>query len=159
MVDTYPEPTAVAGPWLRIELASDFDLVAQTNGNIYVFKHTCGFWDEEERLIDIPFAAGDPPLDLIKVKRAMARDAQGRAKYWIYMRPKAEAELPYANAAEPDVAYDLRSDPRDLCLRISQSGYFLTASHSRRIQISHDQVLQALAQASSQSRKRASSQH
>lgn len=136
-----------AEPYLRIELRSQFDLVADTNGNIYPFKVSCSTPGDDRRMVFGPLTGGEPSLDLLDAEPAMDRDANGMAHYVIFVRVTAPAELPYANSDVFEPAHDLANMTEDLCLEISQAGYFLTPSRSRMIRISPEEIAAALEQA------------
>ena len=146
LVEGFPDSvrsSAPNEPLLRIEVASDFDLVAEAS-NIYSFIVDCAPLGNEHRMIYGPIAAGEPPLSLYDAEPEMPRDSEGLARYWIYLRVAAPAEKPYSNAKEFDPPYDLRSGGDDLCIRIKQAGYFITSSQSREIRISRDKLEDAL---------------
>lgn len=122
-------------PYLRIEVTSDFDIVAGANGNIYSFKVGCGYFGDEERMIFGPVTAGDPSVDSYDAEPAMPRDANGKAHYLLFIPVIAEARLAFSNSDEILPAHDLRTEDGDLCLAIKQRGYFITDSTSETIRI------------------------
>lgn len=140
--DTY-EHSREPEPYLRIELESDFDLVADGNGNIYSRKVDCGYFDTNERGVFGPLAAGDPPLDLYDALPAMKRNAAGRAVYLVFV-PVVEEERPSSIGAETLPGYDLRTREGDLCLKIVQVGYFITESASKKIRIPAENVARVI---------------
>ncbi len=122
------------GPFLRIDLRSDFDLVVDGIGDTYAFKIDCGLFGEEQRMIFGPFAASDPPTDLFDVQPAMQRGADGKVAYLLYSPVSADPRVGYSGA-DPQPGYDMLREDGDLCLKIMQTGYFITESRSDTIRI------------------------
>ena len=146
VVDDLPEAidhSRKPQPYLQVDLASDFDLVADGNGNIYPFKVECGLFGGQEAMVFGPLAADDPPLDLYDATPAMPRDARGKANYQLFVEVVAE---PFAHFDTSDryVGHDLATSEDDLCLEIRQAGYFLTESSSRTIRIPAETVRAAI---------------
>lgn len=130
--------------YLRVDLASDFDLLADTNGNVYAFASFCPFTQDDERMVIGPLAASDPPVDLLDMGEAMPRDETGRAHYVIYV-PLAELQLALpSDTGDAKPSGDLPAAGEDLCLQIRQSGYYLTDSASDTIRIPVNQWQAAL---------------
>ena len=131
-------------PFLKLSIRSNFDLVADAM-NVYAFKTSCSWPYAEDRMIHGPLAAAAPPIDLYDAEPAMKRDAQGKASYVLYLPVAAPAQKPIPNLDDVDPAYDLSVGESDLCLKIIQTGYFITESRSEIIRVSRSDLSQALA--------------
>lgn len=151
LVDAVPETEDFAmlgrgeeyGPFVRVEVRSEFDLIAEGNGNIYADKIGCGIFDDDTHMIFGPMAAGDPPVELFDAEPAMRRDQAGFARYYLYL-PVSSAPR-QGHSGEPlQPGYDLRVDPDDLCLKIIQAGYFITESRSDTIRVPREIITEAL---------------
>ena len=147
MVDGLPDAFGYRGPpqdYIQITLASDFDIVAEGNGNIYAFMGRCPFNADLQRMVLGPLAAGEPPADLFGVGEVMPRRPDGRAGYVLYVRvgrhSAASERRKISNLPELAFGYDLVADREDLCLQIRQSGYFITASRSQTIRIPYSDM-------------------
>ena len=133
------------GGYLRIDLASEFDLTADTNGNIYAYASRCPFDDDAEVLAIGPLAGSEPPVDLYDVGEAMPRDDAGLAHYVVYI-PVADLYGSALGSQSTDKSADaVASEEDDLCLKIRQQGYYLTSSQSGTIRIPVNQWQAALA--------------
>lgn len=151
LVDAVPETEDFAmlgrgeeyGPFVRVEVRSEFDLIAEGNGNIYADKIGCGFFDDDEHMIFGPMAAGDPPVELFDAETAMRRDQAGFARYYLYL-PVSSAPRQGYSGGPIQPGYDLRTDPDDLCLKIIQAGYFVTESRSDTIRVPRENLAEAL---------------
>ena len=132
-------------PLLRIDLRSGFDLIAETNGNIYAFKTECGDSGTRGHMIFGPYAAGDPPRDLLDAGQAMARNAEDKAAYVLFMFIEKPADMGHFSGDDIIPPYDLRKDRGDLCIKITQAGYYITESRSDTIRIPARDLAKALA--------------
>lgn len=149
VVEDLPDAIGHSRPpqrYLQVDLASDFDLVADGNGNIYPYKVECGLFGGQEAMVFGPLVAGDPPVDLYDAAPAMPRDARGKANYRIFVEVVAQ---PYAyfDSSDRYFGHDLATSGDDLCLEIRQAGYFLTESASRTIRIPSETVRAAIRRA------------
>ncbi|MCB2067165.1 MAG: hypothetical protein KDE15_11075 [Erythrobacter sp.] len=113
-------------PYLQVELASDFDLVANTSADIYAFSSLCPYGDEAQEFVFGPMVASEPPIELYDAEPAAPRGPDGKARYVVYM--------PFA---------DLTGSTQ-ICLKITQTGYFITPSESDVIQIDVNQFAAGL---------------
>ena len=150
VVDGLPDAFGYRGPpqdYIQITLASDFDIVAEGNGNIYAFMGRCPFNADLERMVLGPLAAGEPPADLFGVGEVMPRRPDGRAGYVLYVDLAASERRKISNLPELAFGYDLVADREDLCLQIRQSGYFITASRSQTIRIPYSDIARTIAEA------------
>jgi hypothetical protein len=134
-------PTAITSKrqteaFLRIRLQSNFDLVADTNGNIYAFIVHCGYLRDEDAMILGPVVDADPPIDLYDAEPAMPRDAKGGANYQLF--------VPVITTSRNGRPLNLRQREGDLCIAIKQRGYFLTESSSQTIRIPSAQIARVL---------------
>lgn len=131
------------GPFVRVEVRSEFDLIAEGNGNIYADKIGCGIFDDDTHMIFGPLAADDPPVELFDVEHAMRRDQAGFARYYLYL-PVSSPTWQSHSTGPIQPGYDLRVDPDDLCLKIFQAGYFITESRSDTIRVPRETLTEAL---------------
>lgn len=150
-VDIVPETEEFAmpgrgreyGPFLQIDLRSDFDLTADAVGDTYAFKIDCAMFGEEDRMIFGPFAAGDPPTELYDSRPSVKRNAQGLARYVLFLPVTTDERQGHSGAAMQP-GYDVVANPGDLCLKIIQTGYFITESRSETIRIPATTVQNAI---------------
>jgi hypothetical protein len=75
----------------------------------------------------------------------MPRGADGKAAYVLYAPVIANPRVGYSGA-DPQPGYDLSREDGDLCLKIMQTGYFITESRSDTIRIPARDLAKALAQ-------------
>lgn len=139
-----PGKSGEFGPFLQIDLRSDFDLAADVVGDTYALKIDCGMSGKEDRMIFGPFAAGDPPTELYDSRPSVKRDAQGLARYVVFLPVTTDDRQGHSGAAMQP-GYDVVAVPGDLCLKIIQTGYFITESRSDTIRIPATAVQNAIA--------------
>jgi hypothetical protein len=134
---------------IRIEFVSPTNLEkldGVTAGNLYVFADFCPYRSGGFMLFG-PYNGNMSRLGAEPGgEKAPVWDPARKAYvYTAYLEPHVQAR-PAIKPGQIEIkVYDLRTDTRDLCLRIKQAGYFLTASQSRVIVVPRAQIARALA--------------
>ena len=135
---------------LRVEFTSKTDLYEASDGGgegLYVFSSFCPYDEERTLYVGEPYyddrSRYGPPRVLegkVPINRSIEVEtdyrrptknlATGDFTYTTYLA-LAQAARPKQPGRDEQLAYDLRRQPRDLCLRINHPGYFITPSRSR----------------------------
>ena len=136
---------------IRIELSSDTDLEAASGegGGLYALFSFCPYNEAEEHYGIGPFYNDLSPYLPEGGDRKPVRDkATNRFVYTAYFVPtgKTTKESPGIDA-EPE--YNLYSDKRDVCVKFTSPGYFVTESVSEIVVIPRANLVSAIAQAES----------
>ena len=76
----------------------------------------------------------------------MARNAEDKAAYVLFMFIEKPADMGHFSGDDIIPPYDLRKDRGDLCIKITQAGYYITESRSDTIRIPARDLAKALAQ-------------
>lgn len=137
---------------LRVEFTSKTDLYEASDGGgegLYVFSSFCPYdekrtlyvgepyYDDRSRYGPTRVLEGEVLTDgrsIYKVeideRRPTKNLVTGEFTYTTYLA-LARVARPEQPGRDEQLAYDLRRQPRDLCLRINHPGYFITPSRSR----------------------------
>jgi hypothetical protein len=131
---------------LRIELRSQTNLYDATDGaGSYVLASFCPYDENRVLYTSEPYYDDrgnyDPRTrkDLPPVKNAKTNDYL----YTTYLAV-TEAGTPARSGQIEQIAYDLRRQPQDLCLRLFHPGYYITRSQSRVILVPAAMIRRAL---------------
>lgn len=148
-IDTDPQ-------MLRLEFTSDTDLYEASDGGgsgLYVYTSFCPhndgralyvgetYYNDQQRYDPVRvrkrkvLANGTVVNEVVEEDRRPAKDDSGKYVYTTYLALERAAR-PEEPGRDEQLAYDLRRQPRDLCLRINHPGYFITPSRSRVFEVS-----------------------
>ena len=136
---------------LRVEFVSETDLYEASDGGgggLYVFASGCPYDQDRtlyvgEAYYDDRSRYGEPQVESrkgrtetvsMKERHPKRNAVSGEYTYTTYLAVTRTAELARSGRDE-QVAYNLRTRPMEICLRINHPGYFITPSRSRVFKI------------------------
>lgn len=111
------------GKMLRVDLSSETDAVAAADTDLYVSAGKCPLNRRYGFRALGPYPDGLRQYSDTGERRHPTRDARGRYHYVIY--------LDLAGVSDQPEGYDLRRDPRDVCMRVIGSYMFSPAPRSK----------------------------
>ena len=137
---------------LRVEFVSNTDLYEASDGGgegLYVSASFCPYDDDRELYLGEPFYddrsryGRDPKTNAFEERRPIKNPRTSEYTYTTYLAiaRAGEAARP---GREKQVAYDLRKQLGDLCLRIDHPGYFITPSRSKIFSVPAAMIRRAL---------------
>ena len=143
------EPSGPNPPYpryLRVELASTASLyTAHTGPGLYTKADFCPFDNGDALIAFGPQATDGHAVEDWKRQTPLQRDKQdGLYHYFVYIVPSSPARKLFANSESTIPEYNILSQRKPICVRFFVPGYNITASRSNTIEISAEQLSQAL---------------
>jgi hypothetical protein len=133
----YPE-------FVRIELSSPTNLYdAKTGPGLYADADFCPLRNPNRMIVFGPVANDEDAVERWKRKKALTPDSRDkRYHYFVYVVPRSPPRKLFSNSKDTITGYDLRNQPRDICLCFHVPGYNIVPSRSDTVKI-HAETLSA----------------